>query len=129
MTGLTVSDTISDEFLGKHVADLQSGVKFSANEITGTLKYIEGWTEFSSLEAENTGYFLAFKSTLADADKITVQLIGAKTSRGAQELDEDGIAVFHITDKLSQMVQVVAYKDGMVQQKLYNLRGLTMQEV
>ena len=123
-----MNDTISDAFLGKHVADLQSGVKFSANGISGTLKYIENWTDFSSLETENTGYFLAFKSALANADKITVQLIGAKTTKGVQELDADGIAVFHITDPKSQMVQVVAYKDGKLQQKLYSLRGLTFQE-
>ena len=47
MTGLTVNDTIADADMavtGKTVSDLQSGVKFGANAITGTLKYIENWT-------------------------------------------------------------------------------------
>lgn len=125
MTGLTVNDTIADEILGKTVSDLQSDVKFGANAITGTLKYIENWTEFSGQTSENTGNFIAFKSTLTGADKITVQLVGSNNHTGPQELDEDGIAIFHITDKSRQMIQVVAYKDGLVQQKLYSLKGLT----
>lgn len=131
MTGLTVNDTITDTELSafnKGVSDLQTGVTFGANAIKGTLKHITGWTEFSSVAEEQNGNYLVFKSTLTDADKITVQLIGAKSTRGAQELDADGIAIFRITDKDAQMVQVVAYKDGKVQQKLYSLRGLTLQE-
>lgn len=106
---------------------MQSGVTFGASAIKGTLKYIENWTEFSGQASENTGNFLAFKSTLEGADKITVQLIGGKVSHGPQELDSDGIAVFHITDKDTQMVQVMAYKDGKVQQKLYGLNGLVLE--
>lgn len=130
MTGLTVNDTIADSDMsatGKTVSDLQSGVKFGANAITGTLKYVENWTWFDSDPTINTGNFLAFKSTLANADKITAELIGATVNPGPKELDSDGIAIFHITDKNAQMVQVVAYKDNLVQQKLYSLRGLTLE--
>lgn len=128
MTGLTVNDTIADSELsvtGKTVSDLQSGVKFGANAITGTLKYIENWTWFDSDPAINTGNFIAFKATLSGADKITAQLIGGKVTHGPQELDSDGIGIFHITDKDSQLIQIVAYKDGMTCQKLYTLSGLT----
>lgn len=128
MTGLTVNDTIADSELsvtGKTVSDLQSGVKFGANAITGTLKYIENWTWFDSDPEINTGNFLVFKSTLSGADKITAQLIGAKVNPGPIELDSDGIAIFHVTNKDTQMVQVVAYKDDLVQTKLYTLNGLT----
>lgn len=98
---------------------------FGANAIKGTLKYIEGWTAFDSDPEINTGNFLAFKSTLANADRITVQLIGGTVTTSPIELDDDGIAVFHITDKNSQMVQVVAYKDDLIQSRLFSLRGLT----
>lgn len=128
MTGLTVNDTIADSELsvtGKTVSDLQSGVKFGANAITGTLKYIENWTWFDSDPEINTGNFLVFKSTLSGADKITAQLIGAKVNPGPIELDSDGIAIFHVTNKDTQMVQVVAYKGDLVQTKLYTLNGLT----
>ena len=114
MTGLTVNDTIADSELsvtGKTVSDLQSGVKFGANAITGTLKYIENWTWFDSDPEINTGNFLVFKSTLSGADKITAQLIGAKVNPGP--------------NKDAQMVQVVAYKGDLVQTKLYTLSGLT----
>lgn len=128
MTGLTVNDTIADSELsvtGKTVSDLQSGVKFGANAITGTLKYVENWTWFDSNPEINTGNFLVFKSTLSGADKITAQLIGSKVNPGPIELDSDGIAIFHITNKDTQMVQVVAYKGDLVQTKLYTLNGLT----
>ena len=128
MTGLTVNDTIADADMavtGKTVSDLQSGVKFGANAITGTLKYIENWTWFASNPEINTGNFIAFKATLTGADKITAQLIGSKVSHAPQELDSDGIGIFHITDKDSQLIQIVAYKDGKTQSKLYTLNGLT----
>lgn len=101
-------------------------MKFGANAIKGTLKYIENWTWFDSDPEINTGNFLVFKAALTGADKITAQLIGAKVNPGAIELDSDGIGIFRITDKANQMVQVVAYKDGLVQQKLYTLDGLTL---
>lgn len=130
MTGLTVNDTISDSDLsvtGKTVSDLQSDVKFGANAITGTLKYIENWTWFDSDPEINTGNFLVFKAALTGADKITAELINSKVTHGPQELDSDGIAIFHITNKDAEMVQVVAYKDGLTQSKLYSLDGLVLQ--
>ena len=130
MTGLTVNDTISDSDLsvtGKTVSDLQSDVKFGANAIKGTLKYIQNWTWFDSNPEINTGNFLVFKAALTGADKITAELINSKVTHGPQELDSDGIAIFHITNKDAEMVQVVAYKDGMTQSKLYSLSGLTLE--
>ena len=91
------------------------------------MKYIENWTWFDSDPTINTGNFLVFKSALTGADKITAELIGAKVNPGPIELDSDGIAIFHVTDKDSQLVQVVAYKDGMTCQKLYTLNGLTVE--
>lgn len=130
MTGLTVNDTISDSDLsvtGKTVSDLQSDVKFGANAIRGMLKYIENWTWFDSDPEINTGNFLVFKAALTGADKITAELINSKVTHGPQELDSDGIAIFHITNKDAEMVQVVAYKDGLTQSKLYSLNGLVLQ--
>lgn len=130
MTGLTVNDTIADSALsvtGKTVSDLQSGVKFGANAITGTLKYVENWTWFDSDPEINTGNFLVFKAALTGAEKITAELINGKVSHGPQELDSDGIGIFHVTNKDTQMVQVVAYKDGKTCQKLYTLNGLTIE--
>lgn len=130
MTGLTVNDTISDSDLsvtGKTVSDLQSDVKFGANAITGTLKYIENWTWFDSDPEINTGNFLVFKAALTGADKITAELINGKVTHGPQELDSDGIGIFHITNKDTELVQVVAYKNGMTCQKLYSLSGLTLE--
>lgn len=64
---------------------------------------------------------------MTGADKITAELINGKVSHGPQELDSDGIGIFHITNKDAELVQVVAYKDGMTCQKLYSLSGLTLE--
>lgn len=48
-------------------------------------------------------------------------------THGPQELDSDGIGIFHITNKDAELVQVVAYKNGMTCQKLYSLSGLTLE--
>lgn len=118
---------IDTTVLGKSVSDVQTGVTVNNNSFSGTLKYVEGWTEFSGDPNEQNGNFLIFHSAMTNADKITIQIINAKTRHEPVELDPDGIAVCRISDKNTQLIQVVAYKDGEAQQKLFSLRGLTLE--
>lgn len=116
--------------LGKSVADVQTGVTVKGNEITGTLKYVTGWTGFSGDPEEQDGNFLclAFDSDLnLAADKITVELVNNKSGKGAQPLDNDKDAVFRITDKEVQYIEVRAYKDGEAFAQIYRLDGLTLE--
>ena len=45
----------SDNVLGKATSDLQDNVVVGANSITGTLKYVTGYTGFSSKVEEQSG--------------------------------------------------------------------------
>ena len=47
--------------LGKAVNELQRDVIIADNEVTGTLKYINGYVGFSSNVSEQSGNYLALK--------------------------------------------------------------------
>lgn len=95
--------------------------------ISGTLKYVTGYTGFSGEEYLQSGNYLAlhFDTGSTSADEIKVQLING--DYGPVTLDEDGINIFRIRDKDSQAVQVMAYKDGRVTSRIYDLSGLTLE--
>lgn len=46
---------------GKTVNELQSDVVVSDDEVTGTLKYVDGYVDFSSNVSEQSGNYLALK--------------------------------------------------------------------
>ena len=112
--------------LGKSVSDLQSDIEVGANAITGTLKYVTGYTGFSGDPDEQQGNYLVFHCESEDADSITVELVGGVSGRGEVTLDSDGLMIARISDT-SQKILVRAYKDGVVGNiKTYSLAGLTL---
>ena len=94
------SDT---DLLGKVVGDLQSNVEVGDKEITGTIKYVEGYTGFSSKVEEQSGNYLAIHNTSNLEDDIYVELIGGKS--GPVKLDSDGIIILRLANT-NQRVKV-----------------------
>lgn len=95
------------DLLGKVVADLQKDIAISANNITGTLKYIDDYTGFSGDPEEQVGHFLAFKVDFdEDYDSLTVET----ASSGEQTLDSDKTMVLRIVKKAPFTVR--AYKNS-----------------
>lgn len=130
MISLSIDADISAEtdLLGKSVTDLQSNIAFGDDAITGTLKHVTGYTGFSGDVSEQSGNYLAFHvGTNIAADQITVELVNGTVGHPVT-LDIDGLAVFRISNKATQRVKVVAYKDGAVAVKEYGLTGLTLNE-
>lgn len=123
-----MDDTIPDgvSLLGKELTDLQSGVSIGQDSITGTLKYVTGYTGFSGDPAEQEGHYLALHiDTDTEADSITVQLIGG--AHGPVELDSDRTNIFRIKNK-QQKIKIVAKKEGYPDvERTYNLAGLTLE--
>ena len=114
------------DLLGKVVADLQSGITVGENAITGTLKYVTGYTGFSGDAAEQKGNYLALHAASSGADSITLELIGGVSGRGEVTLDGDGLMIIRISN-LNQQVKIRAYKNGVVaNSRLYSLAGLTL---
>ena len=62
---------------GKAVNELQSDVVVSDDEVTGTLKYVDGYVDFSSNVSEQSGNYLALKIEAEPAEAETVvELVG-----------------------------------------------------
>lgn len=129
MTALSVDADIQagTDLLGKSVTDLQSAIAIGATAISGTLKYVTGYTGFSGDESLQSGHYLVVHCDTGDdaADSIKVQLINGNF--GPATLDEDGIAIVRISDNKAQALNVIAAKDGHVVSRIFDLSGLTME--
>ena len=113
--------TGNEDLFGKTAADLQTGVSFGDSAVTGTLKYVDDYTGFSSKVEEQSGNYIAFLCE-ANVDGAVITATMDKTST----LDSDGIAVFRVRDKSSQTLTVVASKEGYESvTKTFSLSGLT----
>ena len=93
--------------------------------ITGTLKYVDDYTGFSSDPELQSGNYIVFHAAVPDVEGVTITAKMDNTST----LDADGIAVFRVRDKSSQTLTIVASKDGYDSvTKTYSLTGLTCEE-
>lgn len=116
----------STDLFGKSVDDLQSDISVTSSGISGTLKYVTGYTGFSGNVEEQSGNYLALHiDTQEEVDSITVELLNGSLGH-AVTLDSDRTIVIRITDESTQQVKVVVNKDGMSQVKVYSLSGLTL---
>lgn len=95
---------------GKYASELQSDIVISEYRISGTLNYVTGYTGFSDDVRLQSGNYLAFRAIVPNVDgvTVTVQLKGEEPIT----LDENGLIVLRITDKCSQIITIVASKDG-----------------
>lgn len=117
LTDLTVeSDAAGSTYpwSDKTPADFQSDVAVNGDEITGTLKFIEGGLATSGPLAGD-GYFLALKWNNPAAG-VTSLKVGLKPSASGMEpqeciSDTDRNGVFKITDKNNQRL-VIIQSDG-----------------
>ena len=114
------------DLFGKVVSDLQEDVIVSAEGVSGTLKYIDDYSSAYG-PGENSGYYLALHCTTPGVEgaTITSEVIGGV--HGPVTLDEDGIVISRITDKDTQTIEVVAYKDGESDSVILDLSDLVME--
>ena len=112
------------DVLGKDAGDLQEDVAIANDAITGTLKYVTGYTGFSGDVSEQSGNYLAIKVE-ADADSITVELVGGTLGHPVT-LDEDGMIVLKIANTSTQSISVVATKGNISETHNLSISGLTL---
>ena len=116
---------------GKTGNDLQTNVNVSRTAVTGTLKYVTGYTGFNSSESiEQEGNYLALDfSTDMDAPgaTVTVELVGGTKGEVSLTYPSDMFCVFRITDKNTQNIRVKATKDGATSTRELDLSGLVLE--
>lgn len=116
----------SVDLLGKVVSDLQENIAISNKALTGTLKYVEGYTGFSGDPTLQEGNYLAIHVDGVPADaKVKVELIGG--TYGEVTLDADRICILRIAN-VNQKIKVEAIKGKDVITEIYDLSGLTLEE-
>lgn len=125
MTGLVVSpDDDEAERYGKTVSDLQENVAIDSDgAITGTLKYVTGYTEFSSVTEEQEGNYLALTFAAEPHDRIEASI----GDRGPVNVTEDGYLVLRLEDTTEPLeVTVTNGADSATME--FDLSGLTLEE-
>lgn len=126
VTVVTAAESGDTTLFGKKVSDLQSNIVIGENAISGSLKHVTGYTEFSSKSSEQEGHYLALKFDVTPADAVTtVELVGG--TKGPVTLDADKNIVLLIKSNTTQSIKVVSTKDGASVTKTYTLTGLTLE--
>lgn len=111
---------------GKTVNSLQEDIVIGDSEITGTLKYVSDYTEFSSVASEQKGNYLALKvDTDSEETTVTVELVGG--TKGPVTLDEDKNIVLLIKNKDTQSIKVTVDNGEDSATKTYGLSGLILE--
>ena len=96
------------------------------DEVTGTLKYVDGYVDFSSDVSEQSGNYLALKIEAEPAEaKTVVELVGG--TKGPVTLDEDMNIVLLIKNKDTQSIKVTVNDGEDSAIKTYGLTGLTLE--
>ena len=104
---------------------MQSNVVVGNSEITGTLHYVTGFTNFSSTTTEQEGNYLALKFDYPENATTTVEIVGG--TKGPVTLDEDKNWVGLIKSNSTQSIKVVMTKNAESVEKTYTLTGLTLE--
>lgn len=126
VTVITAAESGDTTLFGKKVSDLQSNIVIGENAISGSLKHVTGYTEFSSKSSEQEGHYLALKFDVTPADAVTtVELVGG--TKDPVTLDADKNIVLLIKSNTTQSIKVVSTKDGASVTKTYTLTGLTLE--
>lgn len=84
--------------LGKKVSDMVSAdTTISADgKVTGTLHYLEGFTDFSSIEEEQDGNYFPFKLNDITGEKMTIRKNGI-AGEGKEDMAFDPEFIFRVT--------------------------------
>ncbi len=118
----------SKDVCGKTANELQENIKIDTKgAVTGTLKYVTGYTGFSSKQAEQSGNYLALYFPEAkEGIEITCEVKGegAIVKKPVKVDTEDGQIVFKIANK-EQTIEVVSKEK---QTKTLTLKDLVLNQ-
>lgn len=100
LSALTIDANISDsvDLLGKVASDLQSDIVIANGAITGTLKYVEGYTGWSSNPDEQEGNYIALHFEVPNVTDASIYVRFPTGSNKKYIVDAtDGLIVSRLT--------------------------------
>lgn len=123
---LSVEAATDDDgsLLGKDASDLQENIIIGDSKISGSLKYVTGYTGFSGTAAEQSGNYIALKCEATSGASISIEIIGGYS--GPVTLDPDGLWVGKIANN-QQSIKIVATKNGVSDTRILTLQSLVLQ--
>lgn len=129
MTSPTVeAEDSGAEVFGTPVSDLQTDLAVADGAITGTLRFLDSG---AIADYWGEGYFMALKFSDIDARATSVR-VGMDPSEGSGLVeiidDPDKNGVFKVTDKDTQVFEVVTTDGNETKIDTYDLTGLTIEE-
>ena len=129
MSGLSVDADIAaaTDLLGKYVSDLQSDIEFGEYGVTGTLKYVTGYTGFSGDAAEQEGNYIALHFEVEDEPTAVIKV---RHTKGGHldwgTLDPDGLYILRLEDQAQEVI-VEATLGNLKATKTISLHGLVLE--
>lgn len=111
----------SEDLLGKYVDDLQSNIVIGDTELSGTSKYVTGYTGYSGDVDLQEGNYLALHASAGTGVTIQAKLIGGVDD--ARTLDADGLLVARLSDDVTG-IRFIASLAGVSQVKELSFRAL-----
>lgn len=118
-----VAPTGTNEVFGKQISELQDNIQYDGGKLTGKLKYVTNFANFSDKDYEKVGNFLVLRVTSNDlAAKINVELLGG-TAPVCKEA-ETGVFVMRVTNADSQSVRISAIDGRDSKTEIIALSGL-----
>ena len=107
---------------GKKADEIQEGIEVGEDSISGNLKYLLDFSEFSSVLTEQEGNFLALKISSNEGAVITTEIVNGTHG---PVIVGDGICVYRITDKDTQSIKITTAKNDESETVIYSLTDLT----
>ena len=122
VAGLVVTASTSDDLLGKTASDLQANITLVGDTVTGTSKYVTGYTGFSDELSEQSGNYIALHLSATSGD-ITVTTIGGLNDGRTVTIAYTGDDL--VTKVVSTNEKLVITNNGVT--RIFNLSGLVLQ--
>lgn len=114
-SALTVAPVTGEtDLLGKKAADLQSNIDVDTSKgikVTGTSKYVTGYTGWSSVAEDQEGNYIALKLSTDSKEAIQFKSVDG-TDNGYKTLDSDGILIWRISKDKDGNVKPIEVKVG-----------------
>ena len=122
---IVVSAESDTPILGKNVSEFQSNIQIKDNKVTGTLNYIEGFTEFNGSDpTEQEGNYLFLNFAGITADRIESKLIGGKHNTYV-DCTSDKWMLYLISETCTA-VEVKVTKGEMINTKVFDISDLAL---